>query len=637
MERRAERARRDPRHAASTRPQTTFPTVVYRRYTKGWKRPLRLAYERRAGAGGIPGPLIRARVGDELRIHFKNLDTLRDQPHSMHFHGVEYEPSSDGIWLPLHSGKGGNVKPGQTFTYELTAGRGSAGVWPYHDHSASMEDSIAGGMFGALSIAGRARAARRPRVRRRVRALARLPDDQRARVRRQHAGVPSRASARRVQWDVIAMGDEFHTFHVHGHRWRTDGGTPEDTRGLGPAESFRVRWREDAPGTWLYHCHVETHMAQGMIGLYRVRPMSRAGDRARSRCAAALAAPAAAAADDVEITMPGKFFDPARSTTVAGDAITFRNNDLVTHDVRIARRPVRLRPDRALHAAGRRRSTQPGEYPFVCTLHAFMSGNLSVVAATLAAAPDGVLAGEPLTLSGRAPAGTAQRRRRALDAGGAWVAARRRRDARRRRHLLGEDARRSRARRTASRRRPARARAVTPRVTARVDLHVTLGGQRRALLHVHAMPAPAGMVATLELYARWHYRWRAHRTVKLDSDGARDVPAAARRAHLRARRAAPPRRAGRRSSQRRAAHVGRPHGARSGHDHAARRRAPRRRARGRRTAGTASVGSGLGAGERRRALPVHRPGVHGLVAVHVVAVGTVMRRSASTRSRPSSS
>ena len=70
----------------------------------------------------------------------------------------------------------------------------------------------------------------------------------------------------------MAMGDEFHTFHVHGHSWRTDGGTPEDTRGLGPAESFRVRWREDAPGTWLYHCHVETHMAQGMIGLYRVRP-----------------------------------------------------------------------------------------------------------------------------------------------------------------------------------------------------------------------------------------------------------------------------------------------------------------------------------------------------------------------------
>src|SRR3712207_7972826 len=40
--------------------------------------------------------LIRARVGDRLRIHFKNMDSLREDPHSMHFHGVEYAPSSDG-------------------------------------------------------------------------------------------------------------------------------------------------------------------------------------------------------------------------------------------------------------------------------------------------------------------------------------------------------------------------------------------------------------------------------------------------------------------------------------------------------------------------------------------------------------
>ena len=66
-----------------------------------------------------------------------------------------------------------------------------------------------------------------------------------------------------MQWDVLAIGSEHHTFHVHGHRWRTAAGVPEDTRTLGPAESFRVPWREDAPGTWLYHCHVEQHMEAG--------------------------------------------------------------------------------------------------------------------------------------------------------------------------------------------------------------------------------------------------------------------------------------------------------------------------------------------------------------------------------------
>jgi FtsP/CotA-like multicopper oxidase with cupredoxin domain len=254
---------RDAIHGTSYTPaETTFPTVVYRRYSKGWGK--------RLGGSELAGPLVRGRVGDELRIHFKNLDTLRGQAHSMHFHGVEYEPTSDGVWLPLHSGKGGRVLPGQSFTYELTAGPGSAGVWPYHDHSVSMEDSIAGGMYGALSIAGRRerRADREYLV-----AFAPWHGFQTINGRAFVGNTPVYESrvGETVQWDVIAMGDEFHTFHVHGHKWRTDGGTPEDTRGLGPAESFRVRWKEDAPGTWLYHCHVETHMAAGMIGLYRVK------------------------------------------------------------------------------------------------------------------------------------------------------------------------------------------------------------------------------------------------------------------------------------------------------------------------------------------------------------------------------
>ena len=130
--------------------------------------------------------------------------------------------------------------------------------------------------------------------------------------------------------------------------------------------------------------------------------------------------------------MPGKFFDPPRSTVVAGDLVVFRNSDLVSHDVRIA---GGLFGSGAMprFSSWSQHFGRPGGYPFVCTLHAFMSGNLDVVAATLAAAPDGVLAGEPLTLSGRAPAGTASvgversivRRRLARDRRGATPGARR--------------------------------------------------------------------------------------------------------------------------------------------------------------------------------------------------------------------
>jgi FtsP/CotA-like multicopper oxidase with cupredoxin domain len=207
-------------------------------------------------------------VGDRLRVHFKNLDTMFRRPHSMHFHGVHYRPSSDGAYTPGFSGRDGNVRPGQTWTYRLTAGRDSVGVWPYHDHSQSMHESIEGGMFGMLSILGRREA--RP-DREFVVVFNPQGDFETINERSFLGNTPIFRSTvgQLIQWDVMAMGSEHHTFHVHGHRWLA-GRTPRDTQTVGPAESFRIRWREEDPGTWLYHCHVEDHMMRGMIGIYRV-------------------------------------------------------------------------------------------------------------------------------------------------------------------------------------------------------------------------------------------------------------------------------------------------------------------------------------------------------------------------------
>jgi FtsP/CotA-like multicopper oxidase with cupredoxin domain len=262
---------RDAIHGTAVSPaDSVFPTIVYRRYTRGWKRPMRNVA---AGGGSqdlIPGPLLRARSGDRLKVHFKNLDTLTGASHSMHFHGVHYKPSSDGSYLPGFSGRDGDVRPGKTWTYRLTAGADSVGVWPYHDHSRDMERSIEGGMYGMLSI--RRRGEPLPDREFQVVFAAKGPFqtiNQRAFVG--NTPVYRARPGELVQWDVLAMGSEHHTFHVHGHRWLNADGAPEDTRTIGPAESFRVRWRERDPGTWLYHCHVEGHMAAGMIGIYQVR------------------------------------------------------------------------------------------------------------------------------------------------------------------------------------------------------------------------------------------------------------------------------------------------------------------------------------------------------------------------------
>jgi manganese oxidase len=250
--------------------QTVFPTVVYRRFTRHWGHPIANQPSGSSNQDLIPGPLLRARVGDRLRVHFKNLDTLYGRPHSMHFHGVHYKPSSDGAFVPGISGRDADVKPGQTWTYKLTAGSDSVGVWPYHDHSPSMDDSILGGMYGMLSIVGR----HQPRADREFEVVfAPMGDFQTIDGRAFVGNTPVFTSivGQTVQWDVMAMGSEHHTFHVHGHRWVEPDGRDVDTQTVGPAETFAIRWRERDPGTWLYHCHVESHMAAGMIGTYHVR------------------------------------------------------------------------------------------------------------------------------------------------------------------------------------------------------------------------------------------------------------------------------------------------------------------------------------------------------------------------------
>ena len=160
-------------------------------------------------------------------------DTLTNRPHLMHFHGVRYRFSSDGAYIPGFSGPGANVKPGETFTGSRLGG--ARGVWPYHDHSPSDDGVDRGRDVREPLDPGSRRRAAGSRVRR-LPVPPRLQHDQRTRLRGQHTGVPSKVGDI-VQWDVLSIGDDFHTFHVHGHRWMQGDGTPRDTQVIGPAES----------------------------------------------------------------------------------------------------------------------------------------------------------------------------------------------------------------------------------------------------------------------------------------------------------------------------------------------------------------------------------------------------------------
>src|SRR4051794_15089745 len=62
--------------------------------------------------GGIPGPLIRAQVGDRLIVHFKN---SLPEPSSIHWHGLRIPSAMDGVPdMPTPA-----VPPGGSFDYDF--------------------------------------------------------------------------------------------------------------------------------------------------------------------------------------------------------------------------------------------------------------------------------------------------------------------------------------------------------------------------------------------------------------------------------------------------------------------------------------------------------------------------------------
>jgi len=96
--------------------------------------------------GRVPGPTLRAREGDLLRIRFVNAGT---HPHTIHFHGIH--PSvmdgTPGIGEALG---GGLIGVGEEFTYEFDAQ--PFGLHLYHCHASPLAGHIAKGLYGTFIV-----------------------------------------------------------------------------------------------------------------------------------------------------------------------------------------------------------------------------------------------------------------------------------------------------------------------------------------------------------------------------------------------------------------------------------------------------------------------------------------------------
>ena len=89
--------------------------------------------------GTVPGPVIRVKVGDTVRIHLKNPATSQ-LPHSVDFH------SSMVAWNDEMT----SINPGEEKLYEYKAE--FAGVWMYHCGTTPALHHIANGMYGMMIV-----------------------------------------------------------------------------------------------------------------------------------------------------------------------------------------------------------------------------------------------------------------------------------------------------------------------------------------------------------------------------------------------------------------------------------------------------------------------------------------------------
>jgi FtsP/CotA-like multicopper oxidase with cupredoxin domain len=267
---------------------------------------------------GLLGPVLRASVGDTIRVVFKN-NTHR--PYSIHPHGVFYKKNAEGS--PYNDGTTGSnksddaVPPGQMYTYVWPVPEragpgpmdGSSVLWMYHSHVDEVRDTNAG-LIGPIIITrrGMARPDGTPKdVDREVVTLFKIVDentswylDQNIRTYTGQPGLvkkddeefeesnlmhtingyvygnmprPTMHKGERVRWYVMDLGTEtdLHTPHWHGNTVLMTG-MRTDMLELLPGTMRVADMVPDDVGTWLFHCHVNDHITAGMQALYTVTP-----------------------------------------------------------------------------------------------------------------------------------------------------------------------------------------------------------------------------------------------------------------------------------------------------------------------------------------------------------------------------
>ncbi|MBN3311297.1 CERU protein, partial [Amia calva] len=276
------------------------PKVVYREFTdESFTTPKQRAEEEEHL--GILGPMIRAEVGNKLKIVFKN---LAGRPYSIHAHGVKTE-SPDIV----------ETAPGETQTYTWFIpknggpgeGEEECSIGAYFSTVDAIKD-LYSGLIGPIVICKK-NLLKKIGLRKEIEEFALLflvfdeneswyldeniktyvknvicKDDEEFIESNKMHGINGLIFGNlegltmyvgdKVYWYLMGMGNEvdMHSAHFHGHSfdYKLSGAHRADVFDLFPATFQTVEMKAEYPGTWLIHCHVTDHIHAGMETTYTV-------------------------------------------------------------------------------------------------------------------------------------------------------------------------------------------------------------------------------------------------------------------------------------------------------------------------------------------------------------------------------
>jgi len=206
--------------------------------------------------GTVPGPTIRVIEGDKVRVIVTNHLPMGT---AVHWHGMVLPNKMDGVPGVTQE----PIQPGGSMTYEFVAV--ATGTHWYHSHWDG--DQVGKGLYGSLEVVPHSgdRA-----VDRDYRLF--IGDTNLGFVinGRTYPGTePLKAKVgEKIRIRLTPTGELSHPFHLHGQPFQLvaqDGfDLPQpitmDTLLISTAQTFDIITVALAPGRWMFHCHIFSHM-----------------------------------------------------------------------------------------------------------------------------------------------------------------------------------------------------------------------------------------------------------------------------------------------------------------------------------------------------------------------------------------